>query len=215
MSIHHHPSESVLTAYASGALADGPSLACAIHLDACAQCRAAVAAMEAVGGVLLDELSDAPLDAQALDLMLARIERPPPSPVRRRAAPDPRAFTNGLPRALKERRIGPRRFVLPGMWVAQVRSNAPDRWRTYLLHAGQGQRLLEHDHRGPEMTVILSGAFRDALGVYRAGDFVEANAGGSHRPAVEGDEACLCLISAEGGVKVEGLARLLQPYLQV
>lgn len=216
MSIHHHPSETILAAYASGSLPDGPSLATAIHLDSCAQCRRAVGVFEAVGGALVEDMQDAALSRHALDLALARIERPEeprPAPTPRT---DPRALGGArLPKALTRRKIGPRRFVTPSLWVAHIHSNAPDGWRTYLLHAGKGQALLQHSHKGPELTTVIHGAFRDDETLYRAGDFAEADGDVDHRPKVEGDESCLCLISAQGGVKVRGLAILLQPMLQV
>ncbi|HUO22502.1 MAG TPA: ChrR family anti-sigma-E factor [Caulobacteraceae bacterium] len=216
MTLQHHPSELILTAYASGALADGPGLGVAMHLEHCAQCRAAVAAMEAVGGSLLDALDDAAMDGLALDQIMARIERPAPATRRAEPASDRRDLgIDVLPRALQGRRIGPRRFVAPNLWVAHVHSNKPDGWRTYLLHAAPGQGLLEHGHKGAELTTVLTGAFRDETGVYCAGDFIECDSEVEHRPMVEGDQACLCLITAEGSVEVRGLGRLLQPYLQV
>jgi putative transcriptional regulator len=175
-----------------------------------------VGLFEAVGGALVEDLPDAPLDPQALNIALARIERPHTPRRARHASCDRRAIGAGrLPAALTGRRIGRRRFVAPELWVAHVHSNAPDGWRTYLLHAGKGQRLLQHSHRGAELTTVVHGAFRDETGCYGPGDFVEANEDIDHRPAVEGDEGCLCLISAEGGVKVRGLGLLLQPLLQV
>lgn len=216
MSIHHHPSETILAAYASGSLPDGPSLATAVHLESCAQCRRAVGLFEAVGGALVEDVPDAVLSPQALDLALARIERPQAP----RLAPTPRADARvlgggRLPAALARRQIGPRRFVTPTLWVAHVHSNAPDGWRTYLLHAGKGQGLLQHSHKGPELTTVIQGAFRDEETLYQPGDFAEADCDVDHRPKVEGDQSCLCLISAQGGVKVRGLAILLQPMLQV
>jgi putative transcriptional regulator len=74
---------------------------------------------------------------------------------------------------------------------------------------------LEHGHKGTELTTVISGAFRDDTGLYRTGDFIECGMDLKHRPKVAGESACLCLIVAEGGVKVRGLARLLQPLLQV
>jgi putative transcriptional regulator len=216
MSLHYHPSELILASYASGALADGPSLGVAIHLERCAECRAALSAMEAVGGALLEDLPDARMDALALDHVLALIERPQTPSLRAEPARDERQLgSQPLPAALKARKIGRRRYVAPNLWVAHVQSNAPDGWRTYLLHAGPGQGLLDHGHKGAEMTTVLSGAFRDSTGVYRAGDFVECDTEIEHRPQVEGEESCLCLISAQGGVQVRGIGRLLQPFLQV
>lgn len=216
MSLHHHPSETILAAYASGALADGPSLATAVHLESCVACRRAVGLLEALGGALIEDMPDSAMDAQALDLALARIERPfAPRPARR-ARPDRRDLGAGrLPAALAGRGIGARRFVAPDLWVAHVQSNAPDGWRTYLLHAGKGARLLQHGHQGAELTTVIYGAFRDETGLYGPGDFAEVDDGLEHRPAVAGEEACLCLIAAEGGVRVRGFGRLLQPLLQV
>ncbi len=108
-----------------------------------------------------------------------------------------------------------RRFVTPELWVAHVGSNAPDGWRTYLLYAGKGMGLLNHGHKGPELTAVLRGAFRDEGGVYRRGDLAETDVVDVHEPKVEGDDPCLCLISAQGGVAIKGLGRLLRPFLQV
>ena len=216
MSLRHHPSEAILAAYATGALPDGPCLATAVHLESCPACRRAVGVFEAVGGALIEDMPDSAMDPQALDLALARIERPETHGPARRAGLDRRGIGLGrLPAALAGRTIGMRRFVAPDLWVAHILSNAPDGWRTYLLHAGKGARLLQHGHRGAELTTVIYGAFRDETGIYGPGDFAEADDGLDHRPAVEGDHACLCLISAEGGVRAGGLGRLLQPLLQV
>lgn len=215
MSLRHHPSTAVLTAHASGALADGPGLVVAAHLERCAGCREAVRALEAAGGALMEALPDAPLDAQALDRALARLERP----VQEQPRPRPQARRgfeeSRLPRALAGRRLGARRFVGPALWIAHVHSNAPAGWRTYLLYAGKGKRLLEHGHKGAEMTAVLHGAFRDETGLYGPGDLAQAEEGQVHRPEVMAEEPCLCLVSAQGGVKTRGLGRLLQLFLQV
>lgn len=216
MSVAHHPSEAVIAQYAAGTLADGPSLAAAAHLERCGRCRAQVMLFEAVGGVLIEELPPAAMHDDALALALAKIERPPPpSPLGasapRRAGPDGIV----LPAALARRGVGPRRFVGPGVWVAPVRSNSADGWRTYLLRAPPGVIVPHHGHNGAEYTVVISGAFRDESGLYAVGDFAEADEGVEHHPAAEGQEACVCLISGEGGVRASGLLRLIQPFLGV
>ena len=85
----HHPSEAILADYASGALADGPSLVVAAHLESCSSCRRATRLFEAVGGELLEQAAPAAMQADALALALARIDRPalqppPPAGARRR-----------------------------------------------------------------------------------------------------------------------------------
>ena len=213
MSVAHHPSEAVIAQYAAGTLADGPSLVAAAHLERCGHCRAQVKLFEAVGGVLIDELPPAGMQGDALALALAKIERPAPprTPAPRRAGPEGIV----LPAALARRGVGPRRFVGPGVWIAPIRSNHADGWRTYLLRAPSGVVVPHHGHNGAEYTVVLGGAFRDESGLYAVGDFAEADESMEHHPVAEGREACVCLISGEGGVRASGLLRMIQPFLGV
>ena len=215
MSVAHHPSDGVIAQYAAGTLADGPSLVAAAHLERCGHCRARVKLFEAVGGALIEELPPATMNDDALALALAKIERPAPAPpgasAPRRAGPGGIA----LPAALARRGVGPRRFLGPDVWVAPVRSNSDDGWRTYLLRVPAGAVLPHHGHHGAEYTVVLSGAFRDETGRYAAGDFAETDESLEHHPAAERQEACVCLISGEGGLRARGLLRLVQPLLGV
>lgn len=213
MSLAHHPSEAVIAEYAAGTLADGPSLVVSAHLERCGRCRAQLSMFEAVGGVLIEDLSPVEMQDDALARALAKIERPssprtPPSPC---AGPDGLA----LPAALAHRRVGPRRFVAPGTWIAPVLSNHPDGWRTYLLRAPAGVTVPHHGHHGAEFTVVLQGAFRDETGRYGVGDFAETDVDVEHHPTAEREDACVCLISGFGGIKADGLLRLVQPLLGV
>ena len=213
MSIRHHPTEVVLAGYASGALADGPSLAVSAHLDRCPACRGRVTLFEQVGGALLADNDEVQMAGDALALALARIERPEPA-VR---ASTPVAGPQGvqLPSALARRGIGSRRWVGPGIWVAPVRSNKPDGWRTYLLRVPRGVAIPHHGHHGPEFTAVLQGAFTDEGSVYGPGDFAESGEGLEHHPTVQGEQPCICLISGHGGVRATGILRLIQPLIGV
>ena len=214
MSIRHHPTEVVLAGYASGALADGPSMTVSAHLDHCAACRARVRLFEQVGGALLADTDQTAMGEDALAKALASIERPTPPP--RAAAPAPQPLSGiVLPSALARRGVGSRRWVGPGIWVAPVRSNTPDGWRTYLLRVPKGVAMPHHGHNGPEFTAVLQGAFHDQGSIYGPGDFAESGEGLEHHPAVEGDEACICIISGQGGVKATGILRLIQPLIGV
>lgn len=214
MSLKHHPSTAVLTDYAAGALADGPGLVVSAHLEHCPRCRAEVRLYEGVGGVLLADLPPAPMDDDALALALARIERPGPAPRDPiLAGPGPEALN--LPRAVARRGVGPRRFVAPGVWVAPIPSRHADGWRTYLLRAPAGVAMPDHDHNGPEFTVLLRGAYVDETVRYAEGDFTESGPGQAHHPQAEPDGPCICLISGQGGIKASGWVRLLKPLLGV
>jgi putative transcriptional regulator len=214
VSIRHHPTEVVLAGYASGGLADGPSLTVSAHLDRCPACRARVRLFEQVGGALLADAPQAPMAEDALAHALARIERPGPAPRPGPPAPAPPGGV-ALPSALARRDVGPRRWIGPGIWVAPVRSNTPEGWRTYLLRLPKGAAAPHHGHHGPEFTTVLQGAFVDEDGVYGPGDFAESGEGLEHHPAARGDEACICLVSGHGGVKATGILRLIQPLIGI
>jgi putative transcriptional regulator len=209
----HHPSEAVLAEYASGALADGPSLAVSAHLERCASCRKAIRLFEAVGGDLLQASAPVEMQPDALALALARIERPAPEPEPIVARPGPEGLI--LPRALAARGVGRRRFVAPGVWVAHAPSRSPDGWRTYLLRAPAGAVVPHHGHNGAEYTVVLRGAFADGGERFGVGDFAEHDEGDAHHPETVGPDPCICLISGRGGIRGSGLARWLKPLLGV
>ena len=46
----HHPSDALLLSYAAGTTAEAEALAMSTHLTFCPECRARLAAAEAVGG---------------------------------------------------------------------------------------------------------------------------------------------------------------------
>ncbi len=212
--LRHHPTEVVLAGYASGALADGPSLTVSAHLDLCPACRSRVALFEQVGGALLADVEQVDMADDALARALAGIERP--QPARRASTPVSKSIGGlALPSAVARREIGARRWVGPGIWVAPIKSNAADGWRTYLMRVPQGVAMPHHGHHGPEFTTVLQGAFVDDNSVFAAGDFGESGEGLEHAPSVHGDSACICLISGQGGIKTSGLMSLVKSFLRV
>ncbi len=207
MSLAHHPSEELLLDLAAGRLERGPALVLKAHLGACADCQAEVGRLEAVGGVLMAALPAAPMQGDALARALARIEtREPP------AAP----IDVGLPELLGGERLGPRRWLAPGLWLRRLEPERPSRFNTYLLHTSPGRRLPRHGHVGAEYVCVLEGAFSDATGRYGAGDFACSDEALVHEPLAESGEACLCLISTEGRLQMHDLiGRLFQPMAGV
>ncbi|MEO5767457.1 MAG: cupin domain-containing protein [Polyangia bacterium] len=71
----HHLDEDVLLDYVSGAASEPVSLVVACHLTLCGACRAAAAAAEFVGGVVLEQARPAALSEGALERALARLDR--------------------------------------------------------------------------------------------------------------------------------------------
>ncbi|MEZ5970835.1 MAG: ChrR family anti-sigma-E factor [Hyphomonadaceae bacterium] len=205
MSPQHHPSDDILTAYVAGALEPGFGLVVAAHVELCAHCRTRVGAFEAVSGAALEALPQETVDEGSLSKVLARLDmRPEPA-----AAIDRRPFVERL--TLKRKK-----WVAPGVWVAGVETpHAPEN-RVYLLSVASGGLTARHEHSGAEFCTVLSGAYRDELGVFAAGDFAAAETDLNHQPVVMGEEACLCLFATEGRLKARGLlGRLAFAYADV
>jgi len=223
-----HPPEEMLLDYAAGALGEAEALVVATHLALCPACRAEVAAMEAVGGALLETIPAGPETAAGLDDVLARVlarldepERPAPVPAAARAIaaeaggpllPEPlRSYVGGdlggiswtpVMRGLDER---PLDLDRRGADAAKVR----------MLRIHPATAMPQHTHRGREMTLVLAGGFRDATGHYLRGDLALTDASVNHTPVADEDGACVCLVLTEAPVRLTGvLGRLFNPFVR-
>ncbi len=219
--IGHHPAEDVLWDHYRGALTPGLSLVVRSHLERCPHCRNDIALFDAVGSAMLDAVEGVAMADNALDLALARIERPDiPSSAPARGRVKAPAFLDGvaLPETLKDLRIRGRTFVAPGVWLARVDVPGAGRGQdlTYLLRVPPGMAMPVHTHRGRETTVVLKGRFSDDRGTYQVGDFACCDDEHCHSPAVEADGDCICLISQEAPiVPLTWLGRILQPFARI
>lgn len=194
MNPRHHPSPDILAAYASGTLAPGFGLVVGAHVETCAVCRAQVAACEAASGAALKALPLETVGDDALARVMSRIDAAPAREARVEAGP----LLERLP-------LKPKRWVAPGVWVAAVDTPHAAEDRVYLLSVAPGMPTARHEHAGAEFCTVLRGAFRDEVGVFRAGDFAAAERDLNHQPVVEGDEPCICLFATEGRLKAKGL----------
>ena len=77
--IRHHPTDDLLLSLATGRLPTVQRLVLDAHLELCATCRARMAALDALGGVLLEELPVAPMREDSLARTLARLDQPAPA----------------------------------------------------------------------------------------------------------------------------------------
>lgn len=84
--VSHHAPDDLLFAYACGGLRPPEALLLSTHMDLDPVARRRVGLFEALGGVLLDEVEEAPLDPDALERCLDRLgdeapgDRAPPLP---------------------------------------------------------------------------------------------------------------------------------------
>ena len=211
MTILHHPSEEVLLDLAAGRLGRGPALVGGAHVRACPACRIATDRFEAVGGALLEAEPPAAMAPDALARALARIGAPhPPDP------PPARVVVGGidLSDVLGEAPLGPRRTLGPGLSLHPILADRATGASTYLLRSGPGRRLAHHGHTGAEFVCVLAGSFSDETGRYGAGDFACSDDKLVHSPVTDSDGDCICLISTEGPMRMQGpIGKLIQPLL--
>lgn len=74
-----------------------------------------------------------------------------------------------------------------------------------LVRLAGGRSVPAHDHTDEELTLVLSGVYGDATGVYRVGDIACADAGLEHSPHVPEGETCICLVVGGGALKFRGI----------
>lgn len=222
---NHHPSDALLVAYGAGSLGEGLSLAVAVHLAHCPDCRATLAEVEALGGALLEDLPPAPLESLSLAATLDRLER--------EEAPGNPCKAMGI-RPRCSRPAGPAAASLPGPLRAYVPSLENLSWQrlapgvrrvellprtssggaAQLLRIAPGTALPHHGHGGLELTVVLSGHFADELGRYGPGDLAEVDGDTNHQPIADSHRDCICLIATDAPLRFTGLmGRLMQPFI--
>ena len=219
--VQHHLDEATLIRYASGDLDEAFSVVVATHLAMCEQSRSEVRAAEEIGGWLLDTGDQATLSDGALDRMMEQIghddgDEQAPAPIM--VAADQQG---DVPMPLR-RLTGPHlanvpwKTVAPGVRKHSIQLSSPTNSSLYMLSIAPDKRLPEHGHGGAEMTLVLSGAYRDELGRFGPGDIADLDEHVEHQPRVEPGEPCICIVAAEAPTRFKGLvSRLLQPLLRI
>jgi putative transcriptional regulator len=215
----HHPSEALLLSYAAGALLEAEALALSTHLTLCPECRRRLSAAEAIGGALLDRLEAAPVSADGLKAVLARLDDTQPEAAMAARSVSPAGALPGLPRALSgyvDAALSISGWRMAGPGVQQLRLRTAGGGQARLLHLKPGTPLPEHSHRGIELTVLLSGSYTDELGQFARGDMAELDDTVTHRPVVDAGEICVALIVTDAPLKFSRLmARIAQPFVGI
>jgi putative transcriptional regulator len=215
MAIKHHLTDDLLMAYAAGTLSEAFSLAVATHISLCDDCRAALAAYEAMGGAILDGGDDvAPMSDDALARAMARLDMPAPIAApkmpKHAVLPAPLQHYVGTDlSAIKWRKLGMgvRQAILPTKGKGGS---------ARLLHIPAGQAVPDHGHRGMELTLVLKGAFRDESQHFARGDIEIATEADEHTPVAMSDEDCICLAVTDAPLRFNALIpRLMQPIFRI
>jgi putative transcriptional regulator len=211
MMIKHHLSDALLWGYAAGTLPEAFSLIAATHVTLCDDCRARLAALEAIGGAVVNGGELAPLSGSALEQTLARLTpaSPRPAPPRPSVLPAPLLdYIGGDLDAVRWKTLGMgvRQAILPTAKGAMAR----------LLHIPAGRAVPDHGHRGTELTLVLSGAFNDDVDRFGPGDLEIATPDLVHTPTAEPGADCICLAATDAPLRFNSLVpRLLQPIFRI
>lgn len=214
MTTAHHPTDATLLEYFSGTLDEGRRVVVAAHVEMCSSCRRLLSGMETVAGEYLDAVPPAPLSDGALARAISRLDA-----VALGSQTQQSTSVDDLPvrlRALAPYKLGPWRWIGPGVYWRNVAIPEEATSRVFLLKAAPGTHLPQHTHEGTELTVILKGAFRHEGGRFGAGDCDDADDSVEHSPVVEDGEECVCLVAMEGNIRLRSFfGRLIQPLVRL
>lgn len=208
--VTHHIPEPMLAAYAAGTLPHAFSVVVASHISLCAECRAALGAHQALGGVMLEEADTAPVSGGLRDALMAQLDAPfVPEPVFERSG----VYPGPVMAALKGRGVHWKRL---GMGVRQdILSEGPD-GSVRLLYIPPGQAVPDHGHNGLELTLVLQGSFSDETGQFGVGDLEVADESLEHTPVADAGDPCICLAATDARLRFRSFVpRMLQPVFRI
>lgn len=216
MKPNHHLDVSTILAYAAGTLDEAFTVVAASHIAICPSCRQAVREAEAMGGELLGKMADSAVSADCRRRTLAALDRLEPAPLpavpARSELPLPLFRLTG---AQHFDEIGWKKKA-PGVAMFDVKLPQGARGHLKLLRIGAGRAMPEHGHGGEEITMVLKGAYRDHIGRFGAGDVADLDEEIEHRPVVERDQDCICLVATERPTRFKSLAaRIMQPFVGI
>ncbi len=217
MTINHHLDTATIVAHAAGTLDEALSMVVATHLDLCPVCHQASRQAALLGGEILGGLDGTSVSESCRSKTLsmldtATLHRFPKSSLRKSAVPSP---LNHLlaGQTLKDLKW---KNKAPGLGLYDLPVSAASRGRLFLMRIAAGKAMPEHGHGGEEITLILSGAYNDSVGRFAAGDVADLDQEFEHRPVVEIEADCICLVATEAPTRFKSWpARLLQPFIGI
>ena len=231
-----HPDIHFLTEFSAGTLCDAHKLCVMAHLEHCQECRDIVAHLDQLGGRLLENAFAAQsqsspelqLEPNALDKVFAAIDlaeaagtevqpshhKKPLNIVSGIAEATLKSLGSCVQKLLSQDTDFKWEKISRALSIGRIKF--ADRAREVALHRLEaGGSVDNHDHRGREITVVLTGSFSDQDGLYLPGDFLLREPGDTHRPVASNDGSCVCLSVLEAPVKFRGISRLINPFLKL
>ena len=224
MTITHHADHATLMSYSAGTLGEALSAVVASHIALCPACRAELAQMDRLGGLLLTDLpsaamlsrpprpttlaSAAPAAASAAKGHLTSVS------TSAKSAPPPAGVPHSLTRLVGNdlSAIAWKRLSL-GVWHHRLSLSKGAKGDLRLIKIAPGQVMPEHGHGSTELTLVLDGSYTDAIGRFGAGDIADLDQETEHQPVADHTTGCICLIASEEKARFKSiLARIVQPF---
>jgi putative transcriptional regulator len=209
---YSHAALALAQPFAAGQLGPGAALVYREHIRACERCGSHTRALEAAAGSLFEAEEGVALSEGALETALARLEAPAPPPSdspRLAHVPQPlqAAFASAESKGWRFAGFGLSDMVLE---VPEAQAHGET---LRVLRIAPGHGAPRHGHEGLELTLVLTGAFRDQSGVYGPGGLSVATPDIVHRPVAEPGETCLALAVEYAPLRFQGLTGLAQRLL--
>jgi putative transcriptional regulator len=213
---HHHLDHSTVLAYAAGTLDEAFTVVAASHLALCPTCRKAVHEAEALGGELLSQIGDSVVSSDCRAKTLAALDQ---ATIHRFPAVAPKSeLPVPLARLLNATSFDAITWKTkaPGVAMFDIKLPSYAKGQLKLLRISAGRAMPEHGHGGEEITLVLQGAYRDHMGRFARGDVADLDEDIEHKPVVEQDGDCICLVATEAPTRFKSLAaRLMQPFVGI
>jgi len=211
--ITHCPKDDLLVSYSAGALGESWSLAVGSHVHLCKEFSDDVALGEKIGGSLLSDLAPIALE-KSLDALLDRLGDQEPigeAVNQEQDALIPSPLCDYIGDSLDDLE-----WSMVGNGITQHLIETSDSGQARLLRIPSGTKVPEHEHSGRELTLVISGGYKDDSGSYSRGDMADIDDGLGHQPIADEGEDCVCLIVTDTPIKFKGiLPRILQPFLKI
>lgn len=197
----HHPDEATLMSFAAGSLPAALSAVVALHLTMCSKCRRDIRMFETIGAALFEDISTAPVAVpdQHPSIRKFAVENGCRQLETGETWEDPAVRLIGVPLAeVRWKHLG------YGVWHFPLSHADNGDGDLRLLKVDPGQAIPEHGHGGSELTLVLQGAYRDHIGLFRAGDVADLDDQVQHRPVADPEAGCVCLLATEEKVHFTG-----------
>ncbi len=197
--------DGLMARYVAGTLPYPAHVLVQSHLELQPTNRGFVRGLEAMAGMVLDEMAvDQPVADRdrRLDAIFASAA---PAP----ALAEP-ATSSIMPRALRDF-VGfdvadvPWRTKLPGFREYDI--GDIDGCHVSMFWIRPGRPIPSHTHEGSELSLVLDGAFTDTNGRYGRGDISIANESIDHRPVAEKERPCIGFAVTDAPLRFTGSLR--------